>query len=95
MFFIFLVTFLGSVFAMICIFKPIQIAKIMTRWTVESLRNSGVDIGSDLQKRITLLENDLNEYEKLFKSEILQIRQTGYTALFVSIIGLFIGLFAK
>ncbi len=93
--FFYLVTFLSFVFAMVSIFKPIQIAKIMTRWTIKSAKDSGLDIASDLQKRITLLEDAPNEYEKLFKSEISLIKQTGFTALFVSIIGLFINFFAK
>jgi hypothetical protein len=86
---------LSFIFAMVCLFKPTQIAKIMTQWTIASASNSSLDIGLDLQKRITLLENDPKEFGKIFKSEISLIKQTGLTAMFVSIIGLFINIFAK
>lgn len=90
-----LIMFLAFIFSLVCIFKPVQVAWIMCRWTIWASRNSGIDAGVDLQKRIFLLENDPNEYKKIFNSELLLIKQSGLMAVLILVIGFFIGLVGK
>jgi len=91
MFLLFQLTVLGFCFylGVLCIREPMKIVKILALYgqLIFGKHLSRLSTNSKLKEALLLIKDNPFEYEKRFSFQVMIVKQTGYAALFVSVVG--------
>jgi hypothetical protein len=84
-------------FGVVCLREPITIVKILALYAqlIFGKHLSHRNSNSRLKEALMLIKDNPTEYQKRFSFQMMMVRQTGFAALFVSIVGTCILILSK